>query len=218
MTKYCANCGSPLSGRVCAICGVDSGQSRITTRSRILVLAALLIAAIGLAAGFLAWRHNGDVAQAQAVAATEVRTCMRMHSLSTATQQVSNPSDTSGTGTIFASCHWPPRSWAGQDGYSEIVVRTISDSERSEASGSNDADFIKSSCRVLKVVYDFGDQGAYSFNSPIYPRNGTVWFDGHQVSGARARSLLAPFPYPWRDEVVYLRNDDLGLYSVGCVS
>ena len=148
------------------------------------------------------------------VNAREVRACMKTHHLRMAEQTVSR----SRSVELFQSCQWPLHPWSQQDGYSEIVVRTMSDSERSEASDSNDADYIKSSCRVLKVVYDFGDQGAFSFDPPTYPRNGSVWFDGHQVTGSRARSLLNPFGYPARNEVVELRNDNERLISVTCTA
>lgn len=142
--------------------------------------------------------------------AAEVRACMADHHLQRAAQQVS----VSDNEFAFASCEWPVHTWADQDGYSEIRVRSFDGPGEGEASGANRADYISAPCQRVELTYDFGSQGAHQFLDPFIAAIGTVTWSNTPGKPWQGTGLN---PYPKRDEVVYLRNDKQVLYQARCV-
>jgi hypothetical protein len=143
------------------------------------------------------------------VQAMEVRACMQQHGLKEAHTTISQ-----GETVTFASCDWPPPSYAGADGYSEIKVVTVAGPGQDEASGTNLADRITAPCQELKVSYTLGSQGLYQHLPPftvnadeIYWRNREIW------QGDRSTLSFSPA----RGEIVILHNDKEILDSATCV-
>jgi len=168
-------------------------------------IALLLVVCVTSIAWFLGRSSSADV-----IAAKEVRACMTMHHLRMAKQTVSRPQSSE---LVFASCTWPPRAWAGQDGYSEIIVTTFDGPGRSEVSDADEADYIRAPCQRVELTYDFGSQGVYKFLHPFVATVGTVTSEDHPGQQWHGAKLTQ---YPGRNEIVYLRNDDEGLVSATC--
>lgn len=173
------------------------------------IAAGALIAICALvAAGVLEYKESAAV-----LAATQVRTCMRIHHLETATQSLS-------------SCHWPPYSWADQDGYTEIKVKTFAGPGAGEASDANEADYITAPCHRVELAYDFESQGVYQFLPPFVASVGMVTSEDHpgqawhgpKVWQSQLGANLTLALPPRSGAIVYIHNDNQGLFSARCVS
>jgi hypothetical protein len=112
-------------------------------------------------------------------------------------------------------CDWPPKPWSDGDGYSEIWVQPTVGPGKTEASGADMADVIKSSCNRLKISYSIVAQG-YQKSLPAFTSepNRTVWHDGRPYRVPPQERLNF---YYERDELVVLRNAKIRLDRVKCV-
>lgn len=173
------------------------------SRPEILVAVLVFIAICGVS---IAWflERSSDISTAKMIDSCEVA-----HHLE---RQSSHA--TTANGMTFDFCAWPPPSWADRDGYSEIVVLTVSGPGLGEASDADETDYITIPCHVVQLTYDFGSQGDYAYRPPITAKAGAV-LDEDGTSTTKYRSQLPG--YPSRDQVVYLHNMKEGLYSANCV-
>lgn len=149
--------------------------------------------------------HSASATPDQLTLADRVAFCERTHGLNGAhVKQAQVPV------TTFASCDWPPPSWADADGYTRISVTSTQGPGTFEATGTNIADRITAPCPTLTVGYVFGSQGAYSTVPPItiHARE-VVTIDGKPYAG--------PLPFaPSQQERVILHNGKYGLDVAIC--
>jgi hypothetical protein len=153
----------------------------------------------------------------QALAADQVRICMQQHGLSESRAVLNsraNVDQIPGNATIFAECTWPPKSYSGEDGYSEIRFITQGGPGLSEVDGSTQVDRFFSPCQQLNISYSFGNQGNYEHLPPfVVKADSLVTPDGDPWQG-ETQSLDF---YPERGEIDVIRNLSYILDKVECV-
>ena len=149
---------------------------------------------------------------AGAFAAQKVRSCMTLHHMTAA----SEISFSSSTITVFARCSWPPPAWANQDGYSQINATMRPGPYYYEASDANFADYISGpNCHLFKLQYNFSFQGVSSTPPAFEAVAGMVTSEDHPGQPWTGKSQ---YPYPTKDEVVYLHNLNQMIRSAQCLS
>jgi hypothetical protein len=164
--------------------------------------------ALVLAIGAVLGGSGGAGASGSPIAAKEVRACMNQHQLALAHAVIRRSST-----TTFAFCDWPPPPYADPTGYTAIRVATVDGPGADSASGDNLAYRITSTCRLYRLAYSFGKQGAYSHLKPFLARPGLITRIDQPAKIWRG---ALPF-YPSRGEVVVLTTYDYGLDSAACV-
>jgi hypothetical protein len=114
--------------------------------------------------------HTTSASQpATADTAEEVGACMRRHHIPAASAAIRHRS-----ATIFATCAWPPPSYAGADGYSRIAARYRNGPGIDEASGDDRVVRIAVPCPNVRLAFDFADQGVSAHLPPFNARPGQV--------------------------------------------
>jgi hypothetical protein len=150
------------------------------------------------------------LAPAASTPSARVRTCMAGHLLDYPHAII----HTSTTVTLFASCDWPPPSYADPTGYSLITVATVAGPGSTNASGEDYADRINSTCSAVELAYKYGSPGAYFPQPAFEAKPGAILIGPGQAWKGKPRQL--PFSRS-PGEVVYLHNANYVLESAACV-
>jgi hypothetical protein len=114
----------------------------------LLLLVAALPALLGPGRGYHA------ISLLPASASERVAACERAHHIGGATAWRRGPAT-----TVFASCSWPARAGAEDDGYVEIISSQDSGPGLDESSGLDQADRITGPCAKYQLIYRYFAQG-----------------------------------------------------------
>ena len=170
--------------------------------------AGFLAAVVSITGGIFAMTRNTGGSHESA--AVHVRDCIAQHGLSRARDVLVR-----GGAHVYVTCVWPAPPWSDQDGYAELVVRTVPGPGQFEASGTTEADRIASPCREIEAAYSFGAQGDFDRRAPLDLVRGSIVTDDGEIWREDPRTL--PF-YPERDETIVLHNSRSRLDYVRCIS
>jgi hypothetical protein len=189
------------------------------------------VAIVGVAVGVPAFfgsqagePSSKDGVEEDVVAADQVRACMRQHDLQQA--QVTTEKDKYiDTGIVpefatikFAQCEWPPPSYAGDEGYSEIIVTVVQGPGPHEAAGETLADRIEAPCQKLKLSYSYTKMGGLDRIPPFeISANSIVTMTETGVKPWEGKLYDLHF-YPERGEFVVLHGNGHRVDSAECVT
>jgi hypothetical protein len=150
------------------------------------------------------------------IAASQIAACEARHGLSRQQQKIT----LTGKAFGFASCAWPPASYADGDGYTEIRVTSVG-TGASEASGASSVDRITGPCSTFYLSYDEHLMGGltdhYSFRAQpqsVHWTGGQPYVDDGKVFDGEL--LAARVQAPARDETQVLRTEGGELVKADC--
>jgi hypothetical protein len=140
--------------------------------------------------------------------------CMLEHGLDNKYEK--NEGGTAGT-ILFRQCSWPAPDGAEADGYAEVAVTSYDGPGDSEAEGLTVADVVRSTCRDVKFVYLFDNQGTFEQEEPIILSKGEIRrVEGGSLWFPRTENEASRFN-PGRDESIIMSNGRYLLDSARCV-
>lgn len=120
------------------------------------------------------------------------------------------------TGILFRQCTWPAPAGAEADGYAEVAVTSYDGPGESEAEGLTVADYVRSSCRDVELVYVFDSMGNITQEDVVTVSKGEIRrVEGGSIWSPEDEAEASAFR-PGRDESIIMSNHRYRLDSARC--
>jgi hypothetical protein len=151
----------------------------------------------------------------QITAAEQVRACMSQHGLSQAYTVRRREDGSTPYYLQLAQCNWPPPTYAGPDGYSEINVTQQAGPGEANVE-FNMAYVISAPCSTVSVSLSFHKFNAANRFPPFIAKHSTIVDPTGDILDQSDEANRPPF-FPERDDIVILTHGGTAVDEVKCI-